>query len=177
MCAPAEKHIDIDKKMYFHDDNPYKLSDEEYKIIDYYLSTFNFDKSSNVLKANNKLFLINTVEKVNESNQLLYKNKNISVFLSKNEIRITEINKEGFSKYEGLVNVELDENVREVIIRKMQIEGSNVILIEENKNNNYNYEIIFKDIDLINSYDMNEREKVKVNTMSDIKKYIRKRAN
>ena len=172
-----EKHIDIDKKMYFHDDNPYKLSDEEYKIIDYYLSTFNFDKSSNILKVNDKLFLINTVEKMNESNQLLYKNKNISVFLSKNEIRITEINKEGFSKYEGLVNVELDENVREVIIRKMQIEGSNVILIEENKNNNYNYEIIFKDIDLINSYDMNEREKVKVKTMSDIKKYIRKRAD
>ena len=59
----------------------------------------------------------------------------------------------------------------------MQIEGNNVILIEDNKDNNYNYEIIFKDIDLINSYDMNEREKVKVKTMSDIKKYIRKRAD
>lgn len=170
-----EKHIDVDNETYYHDDIPYEISNNERNLVDYYLSIFGYDKSVDLLKVNNNLFLANKIKKINDDNQILFNNRDISIYLSKDEIRIIEISREGFSKYEGIINTELDKKVKEVIIRKLNIDGNNIIVIEKNDNDNYEYEIITKSIDLMKPFNLGDIEKVEANTIDDIKRFVRKR--
>ena len=61
------------------------------------------------------------------------------------------------------------------MMKKINVDGYDTVIVEINNNDNYNYEMISDNIDFKSMKKDIKREKISVKTMDDIKRYIRKR--
>ena len=78
-----------------------------------------------------------------------------------------------FSKYEGIVNVTLDEWEDEISIHKLKYDKSIFLIKEQKDKNNYHYSFkeIKEDINLNNRIDFNQFEEIDIHYIEDINQY------
>ena len=81
--------------------------------------------------------------------------------------------KEGFSKYEGLISVLLDEKEDVTTLRKLYDLNNEFLIKETSKDNDYQYEVtcLSEDRDLSSNYSLDGFDHIDVNTIDSIKQY------
>ena len=81
--------------------------------------------------------------------------------------------KEGFSKYDGIVSVLLDEKEETTTLRKLYDLNNEFLIKEISKNNDYIYEVtcLNEDRDLSSNYSLDGFEHIDVDTIDSIKQY------
>lgn len=169
----ALEEIYVDNYLYYTNDNKKLLYDEDMGKILYYLEQLGIPYTDNVLMINDNTFLCFYSENIDKEGELLYRENLIFMNFSEDRIDITKTMREGFSKYDGIVSVLLDENEDTITIRKLYDLNNEFLVKEVCKNGDYSYgvTILDTDKDLSRDYRLEGFNNINVDTIDSIKQY------
>lgn len=138
-----------------------------------------------ILKTDKNSFLLGEVTSTEEKDgELISTIAGIQVDSTEDEMRITYTTKNVLSKYEGNFNKSLDEEIEEIIFRKIEVDLKPCVLLErkyKNKvsNDMFSYEIfeVEGNIDLRKTFTYTKHYKIdkEVRTLENVKEYVRER--
>ena len=159
--------------MYYIDDSSETILDEDYKKIKYLLEKMGIQDIVNLLKVNDNTYLCFYSQNLNKDGELLYRDNLILLNFSEDRVDIVKTMKEGFSKYEGLISVLLDEKEDIITLRKLYDLNNEFLIKETGKDNDYQYEVtcLNEDRDLSSNYSLDGFDHIDVNTIDSIKQY------
>ena len=166
------KKIYFNKELYYMDDNLETILDSDRTLISKYLNELGINDVK-ILKVNDNTYLCFYSDSVIKDGQVLYKDNLIFINLENDIIRVINNIKEGFSKYDGIVSVLLDNKEDSVTIRKLFSIDKNILIKEKCIDDDYSYELLCTDEDKNLKEDINfdgfcEEE---INTIEDVKQY------
>ena len=166
------KKIYSNKELYYMNDNVDTLLDEDKVKVSKYLKALNID-NANVLKVNDDTYLCFYSSNTIKDGQVLYKENLIFINLEEDIIRIIKSEKEGFSKYDGIVSVLLDTKEDSITIRKLFEVNKNILIEEKCIDGDYTYGLTITNDDknLKNEFNIDEFDLQDINSIEDIKKY------
>lgn len=170
----ALEEIYVDNYLYYTNDNKKLLYDEDMGKILYYLEQLGIPYTDKVLMINDNTFLCFYSENIDKEGELLYRENLIFMNFSEDRIDITKTMREGFSKYDGIVSVLLDENEDTITIRKLYDLNNEFLVKEVCKNGDYSYEVAILDTDKDlsrNYYRLEGFNNINVDTIDSIKQY------
>lgn len=169
----ALEEIYVDNYLYYTNDNKKLLYDDDMGKILYYLEQLGIPYTDNVLMINDNTFLCFYSENIDKEGELLYRENLIFMNFSEDRIDITKTMREGFSKYDGIVSVLLDENEDTITIRKLYDLNNEFLVKEVCKNGDYSYEVAILDTDkdLSRNYRLEGFNNINVDTIDSIKQY------
>lgn len=170
----ALEEIYVDNYLYYTNDDKKLLYDEDMGKILYYLEQLGIPYTDKVLMINDNTFLCFYSENIDKEGELLYRENLIFMNFSEDRIDITKTMREGFSKYDGIVSVLLDENEDTITIRKLYDLNNEFLVKEVCKNGDYSYEVAILDTDKDlsrNYYRLEGFNNINVDTIDSIKQY------
>ena len=135
----ATHEIYADSYLYYINDNKETIFDDDMGKILYYLEQLGIPYTDKVLKINDNTFLCFYSENIDKDGELLYRENLIFMNFSEDRIDISKTMREGFSKYDGIVSVLLDENEDTITIRKLYDLNNEFLVKEVCKNDDYSY--------------------------------------
>ncbi len=167
------KKIYADNYLYYVNDTNETILDEDYKKIKYYLEKMGIIDIVNILKVNDNTYLCFYSQNLKKDGELLYRDNLILLNFSEDRVDIIKTMKEGFSKYDGIVSVLLDEKEETTTLRKLYDLNNEFLIKEISKNNDYIYEVtcLNEDRDLSSNYSLDGFEHIDVDTIDSIKQY------
>ena len=168
----SKKQIEINNHLYFVEDHNETLLDDDKNKLIYYLSQLGIDKIDRILKINDNTFLGFISDNIEKDGEIVYRESLTFINLDEDIIRVIRTIKEGFSKYDGIISVLLDEKEDEFNIRKYYDLDREFLIKEIGLDNDYNYSLLEleEDKDLIeNSFD--DYNPISLNSMEDVKQY------
>ena len=172
--------IYADSYLYYINDNKKLIFDEDMGKILYYLEQLDIPYTDKVLKINDNTFLCFYSENIDKDGELLYRENLIFMNFSEDRIDISKTMREGFSKYDGIVSVLLDENEDTITIRKLYDLNNEFLVKEVCKNDDYSYGVTSLDTDKNLSsyyssdgvhYSLDSFDNISVDTIDSIKQY------
>ena len=167
------KEIYSDDYLYYINDSSETILDEDYKKIKYFLEKMGIQDTVNLLKVNDNTYLCFYSQNLKKDGELLYRDNLILLNFSEDRVDIVKTMKEGFSKYEGLISVLLDEKEDVTTLRKLYDLNNEFLIKETSKDNDYQYEVtcLSEDRDLSSNYSLDGFDHIDVNTIDSIKQY------
>ena len=159
--------------MYYINDNKETIFDDDMGKILYYLEQLGIPYTDKILKINDNTFLCFYSENIDKDGELLYRENLIFMNFSEDRIDISKTMREGFSKYDGIVSVLLDENEDTITIRKLYDLNNEFLVKEVCKNDDYSYGVTSLDTDknLSLYYSLDSFDNISVDTIDSIKQY------
>ena len=167
------KEIYADDYLYYINDNNETLLEEDINKIKYYLDQIGVTNISKVLKVNDNTYLCFYNENVEKEGELLYRENLIFMNFLEDRVDVTKTMREGFSKYDGIISVLLDEAEDTITVRKLYDLNNEYLVKETSKNNDYSYEVLDIDTDrnLSSDYSLEGFKNIEVETIDSIKQY------
>ena len=169
----ATHEIYADSYLYYINDNKETIFDDDMGKILYYLEQLGIPYTDKILKINDNTFLCFYSENIDKDGELLYRENLIFMNFSEDRIDISKTMREGFSKYDGIVSVLLDENEDTITIRKLYDLNNEFLVKEVCKNDDYSYGVTSLDTDknLSLYYSLDSFDNISVDTIDSIKQY------
>ena len=169
------KHIDLLYNTIYHENIKETILNEDRELIDFYLRFIGDKSNNNILKINDNTFIIYSKSEESfeelESKNTIYQSSKTYLNIYDDVVRIIKVKTNGMSVVDGFVDKQLSNSIEEVNIRKF--EGS--IIVENNDNGNYSYQIMIDNIDFKYPFDNSKLCNIDAKTIDDIKKYINSR--
>ena len=167
------KEIYAEDYLYYINDNNETLLEEDIKKVKYYLDQMGVTNVHKILKINDNTYLCFYNENVEKEGELLYRENLIFMNFLEDRVDIIKTMREGFSKYEGIISVLLDETEDTITVRKLYDLNNEYLVKETCKNNDYSYEVLDIDADrkLSSNYSLDGFKNIEVETIDSIKQY------
>ena len=167
------REIYADDYLYYISDNNETLLDEDMKKVKYYLNQIGVTNIEKILKINDDTYLCFYNENVEKEGELLYKENLIFMNFSEDRVDIIKTMREGFSKYDGIISVLLDEAEDTITVRKLYDLNNEFLVKEICHDNDYSYEVrdIDNDKNLSSDYSLEGFKNIEVETIDSIKQY------
>ena len=157
------------------------LEDDE-SIISFYTELCNLNTPNNIMKIDDNCYLLSESKILGqEKDGIIYNNLSCNISIFNDEVIIKHREMNGLNKYNGQIKVTLDENIQELVIKKVLINNDYFVLIERrNKQNGktvYSYSVIELEgnIDLSNPFGITNKQIIneELKTYESAKQYIK----
>ena len=167
------REIYADDYLYYINDNNDTLFDEDIKKVKYYLDQIGVTNTERILKVNDNTYLCFYNENIEKEGELLYRENLIFINFLEDRVDVTKTMREGFSKYDGIISVLLDEAEDTITVRKLYDLNSEYLVKETCKDNDYSYGVLDIDTDrnLSSDYSLEGFKNIEVETIDSIKQY------
>ena len=175
-----ERKISDDDKTLFYTESGETMIDEDRDLIAFYLKLFNINWSERFIKTGDYNY-ISGIEKnlLEDKDNVLVEDHGIQLYIKNDRVVLKYKVKNGISKYNNILNVELEYTEYEIVLTKLLIGGENYILIEKLSHNNfgkkYDYEVYkTEDIDFTKPFITEESIKIdeQPHSLHDINKKV-----
>lgn len=182
-----ERKIGNDDKTLFYAENGETMINDDIELISFYLKLFGINWDKPFIKTSDYNYISGTtINLIEEKENVLVENHGVQLYVKDDRVVLKYKVKNGISKYDNVINVELEFSEYEIILTKLEIDHEIHILIEKVSHNNfgkkYDYEVYKTgNIDFTKPFTTEEVIKIEENPHSlyDIRKKVlnKKEAN
>ena len=173
------KEVKNNLDVIYYDETRDVVLTEDMNKLKFYFDLLEFDMPSNIIKVNDDTFLLSEEVSNMDEEDILYKTTTYLISMKKDNTIITKNVVNGFSKYDNRVNVVLDYETEEYMLKNVSVNNKNSILQEkrltDKSGTTYSYDIyeVEDNYTLDDKFKIEKKYKVKkMDTLSDIKSGI-----
>lgn len=164
-----KKVVSGNNTIYYSEDAD-TIVDEDRKLVDFYLNLFSISWDNEFLKTADNNYIFGCSENLlEEQDNILKENHGMQLYITDDVVKLKYKIKNGISKFNNYLNVELDYTLYEITLSKLEINGKMYALIEKVTSNEFGkkYDYTIHEIDDVsfkNPFSIKD-----TNTLSDIK--------
>lgn len=172
-----ERKIVVNDKTMLYEEDGETILDEDIELVNFYLNLFGINWDHDVIKTNTNNYIFGySRDLIEEEKNLLKENHGMQLYVKDDRVILKYKIKNGISKYDNLLNVELEYTLCELTLTKVLFEGIPYVLLEKITSNNfgkkYDYEVYkVGDINFTKPFDTEEKYDIDIEPKSlhDIK--------
>ena len=139
------KEVKNNLDVIYYDETRDVVLTEDMNKLKFYFDLLEFDMPSNIIKVNDDTFLLSEEVSNMDEEDILYKTTTYLISMKKDNTIITKNVVNGFSKYDNRVNVVLDYETEEYMLKNVSVNNKNSILQEkrltDKSGTTYSYDI------------------------------------
>lgn len=132
----VNKVISINGVDVYHQSESETVLDYDREIINFYFQLFSLEKPASFIKTSDNNYIFASSKKKNIKDEAILSEKHgIQLYITDSEVILTYIKRDVIDKYSNMVNVNLDEERTEIVLKKLDIDNVIHLLLEKSNGN------------------------------------------
>lgn len=132
----VNKVVSINGVDVYHQSESETVLDYDREIINFYFQLFSLEKPASFIKTSDNNYIFASSKQKNVKDEaILSERHGIQLYITDSEVILTYIKRDVIDKYSNMVNVNLDEERTEIVLKKLDIDNVIHLLLEKSNGN------------------------------------------